>query len=57
MKLVERELGFEIELRENIVSVIVLENVTDRLSFVEELYSQMLGKEGNWLLVENEKNY
>ena len=57
MKLVERELGFVIELRENIVSVIVLENVTDRLSFVEELYSQMLGKEGNWLLVENEKNY
>ena len=53
MKLVERELGFEIELRENIVSVIVLENVTDRLSFVEELYSQMLVKEGNWLLVEN----
>lgn len=57
MKLVERELGLEIELKENMVSVIVLENVADRLPFVEELHSQVLGKEGNWMLVENEKNY
>lgn len=57
MKLVERERGLEIEFKENVVSVIVLENVADRLPFVEELYSQVLGKEGNWLLVENEKNY
>lgn len=57
MKLVERELGLEIELRENTASVIVLENVADRLSFVDELYSQVMGKEGNWLLVEDEKNY
>lgn len=57
MKLVERELGLEIELKENTVSVIVLENVEDRLSFVEELYAQVMGKEGKWLLVENEKSY
>lgn len=57
MKLVERELGLEIELRENITSVIVLEDIASRLSFVEEVYSQVMGKEGNWLLVENEKSY
>ncbi|MCF2643016.1 MAG: type II-A CRISPR-associated protein Csn2 [Lachnospiraceae bacterium] len=57
MKLVERELGLEIELRENTASVIVLEDVVGRLPFVEELYSQVMGKEGNWLLVEDEKNY
>ena len=57
MKLVERELGLEIQLKENIVSVIVIEDVSLRLSIIEELYSQIMGKEGNWLLVENEKNY
>lgn len=57
MRLVERELGLEIEIKENMVSVIVVEDVALRLSMVEELYSQVMGKDGNWLLVENEKNY
>lgn len=57
MKLVERELGLEIELKENVVSVLVVEGIDFRLPMVEELYSQVMGKEGNWLLVENEKNY
>lgn len=57
MKLVERELGLEIELKENVISVLVIEKVGLRLSIVEELYSQVMGKEGNWILVENEKNY
>lgn len=57
MKLVERELGLEIELKENVVPVIVLENVALRLPMIEELYSQVMGKEGNWLLAENEKSY
>ena len=57
MKLVERELGLEIELKENVISVLVIEKVGLRLSIVEELYSQVMGKEGKWILVENEKNY
>lgn len=57
MKLSERELGLEIELKENVTSVIVLEDITLRLSLIEELYLQLQGKEGNWLLAENEKNY
>lgn len=57
MRLVERELGLEIELKENVVSVIVVEAVDLRLSMVEELYSQFMGKDGNWLLIENENNY
>ena len=57
MRLIERELGLDIELKENKVSVIVVEAVTFRLPIVEELYSQVMGKEGSWLLVENEKNY
>ena len=57
MRLVERELGLEIELKENVVPVIVVEDVALRLSMVEELYSQFMGKDGNWLLAENEKNY
>lgn len=57
MKLVERELGLEIELKENVMSVIVVEDVTLRLPIIEGLYSQVMGKDGNWLLVENEKNF
>ena len=57
MRLIERELGLEIELKENVVSVIVVEDVASRLPIVDELYSQMMDKDGNWLLVENEKNY
>lgn len=57
MKLLERELGIEVELKENVISVIVLEDSTLRLSLIEELYQQLVGKEGNWLLIENEKNY
>lgn len=57
MRLVERELGLEIELKENVVSVIVVEDVAFRLPMVEGLYSQVMGKDGRWLLVENEKNY
>lgn len=57
MRLVERELGLEIEIKENVVSVIVLEDVASRLSIIEELYSQVSGKDGNWILVENEKSF
>lgn len=57
MKIVEREIGLEIELKENVVSVIVVENVGLRLPMIEGLYSQVMGKEGRWLLVENEKNF
>ena len=34
MKLVERELGLEIELKENVVSVLVVEGVDFRLSII-----------------------
>lgn len=57
MKLVERKFGLEIELKENITSVIVVEKLELRLSIIESLYSEIMGKEGNWLLVENEMNY
>lgn len=57
MKLIERELGLEVELKENVISVIVLENIARRLSLIEELYMQWIGKEGHWMLVDNEKNY
>lgn len=57
MKLLERELGLEVELKENVISVIVLEDATHRLALIEELYMQLNGKEGNWLLVEKEKSY
>lgn len=57
MMLIERELGLEIELKENVISVIVVECVNLRLSMIGELYLQITGKAGNWLLVENEKSY
>jgi CRISPR-associated protein Csn2 len=58
MKLIERELGLEIELKENIVSVVIIENVSLRSSIIKEIYSQSEGeKDGKWLLVENEKSY
>lgn len=57
MKLLEREIGLEIELRENEVAVVVLEDIALRLSLIEELYLQLEGKEGNWLLSEKEKIY
>lgn len=57
MKLIQRELGLEIELKENVVTVLVIEDVSMRLEFIDSLYSQVLGNDGNWLLVENEKDY
>ena len=58
MKLIERELGLEIELKENIVSVVIIENVSLRSSIIKEIYLQSAGeKDGKWLLVENEKSY
>lgn len=57
MKLIEGELGLKVELKENIISVIILEDITLRLSLIDELYLQLTGKDGNWILVENEKNY
>lgn len=57
MKLLEREIGLEIELKENITSVVVIEDGALRLSLLNELYMQQEGKEGNWMLVENEKTY
>ena len=57
MRLVERELGLEIELKENVAAVVVVEDIAYRLPLIDGLYSQVQGKEGNWLLVQNEKNY
>ena len=55
MKLIERELGLEIELKENIVSVVIIEKVSLGSSIIKEIYSQSAGeKDGKWLLVENE---
>ena len=49
MRLVERELGLDIELKENIVPVIVIEDAALRLPLIEELYSQVMGKEAGYL--------
>lgn len=57
MKLVEREYGIEVDIKENIVSIIVLEDVKLRLSLINELFSQTSGNEGNWLLFENDKSF
>lgn len=57
MKLIERELGLEIELEENVISIVVMENVPMRFSVIEELYEQQQGKAGNWLLIDKEKTY
>lgn len=57
MKLLERELGIEIELKENVVSVFVVEDVIRKNYLIQELYLQCMGNEGNWMLVENEKVY
>lgn len=57
MKLVEREYGIEVDIKENIVSIIVLEDVKLRLPLISELFSQTSGKEGNWLLFENDKSF
>lgn len=57
MKLVEREYGIEVDIKENIVSIIVLEDVKLRLTLINELFSQTSGKEGNWLLFENDKSF
>lgn len=57
MRLIERELGLDIELKENIISVVVIEKVELRLRIIDELYSQINGIEGNWILVENEKQF
>lgn len=57
MKLVEREYGIEVDIKENIVSIIVLEDVKLRLPLINELFSQTSGNEGNWLLFENDKSF
>lgn len=57
MKLAEREYGIEVDIKENIVSIIVLEDVKLRLPLINELFSQTSGKEGNWLLFENDKSF
>lgn len=57
MKLVERELGIELELKENQVSVLIIENISRRLSIINQLYEQVLGQEGTWILVNGEKTY
>lgn len=57
MKFVEREYGIEVDIKENIVSIIVLEDVKLRLPLINELFSQTFGKEGNWLLFENDKSF
>lgn len=55
MKLMERELGLELELQENRVAVLVIEDAARRFSLVGGLYAQSCGQEGSWLLAENEK--
>lgn len=57
MKLAEREYGIEVDIKENIVAIIVLEDVKLRLPLINELFSQTSGKEGNWLLFENDKSF
>lgn len=58
MRLIERELGLEIELKENTVSILVVEKTALRPLLITELYSQIMNnQEGNWILIENEKNY
>lgn len=57
MKLIERELGLEIELKENRISVLVIENISRRLAVIGQLYDQAMGKEGAWMLVEHEHAY
>lgn len=57
MKLIERELGLEIELKENRVSILVIENVSQRMTLVSKLFEQFSGQESSWLLVEDEKSF
>lgn len=57
MKLIERELGLEIELKENRISVLIIENIRRRLTMIQQLYEQTLGKDGSWMLVEHENAY
>lgn len=57
MKLIERELGIELELKENQVSILIIENISRRLSIINQLYRQVLGQEGTWILVDGEKTY
>lgn len=57
MKIIERNIGLEVELKENKIPVIVIEDIAIRLSLINSLYAEAMGKEGNWLIVENEKNY
>lgn len=57
MKLIERELGLEIEFKENRISVLIIENVCRRLDIIKTLYEQMLGNTGPWLLTESENTY
>ena len=57
MKLIERELGIELELKENQVSILIIENISRRLSIINQLYRQVLGQEGAWILVDAEKTY
>ena len=57
MRLAEREIGLDIPLTENQIPVIVIEEPTLRMGLLQELYAQIQGQEGNWLLVENERSY
>ncbi|MGN0394908.1 MAG: type II-A CRISPR-associated protein Csn2 [Coprococcus sp.] len=57
MKLVEREYGIEIELRENNIAVLVIENVCRRSLLINELYTQLLGNDGSWILADAGKSY
>lgn len=57
MKLIEREFGIEIDLKENHVSVLVIENISRRLSMIHQLYGQIIGQEGTWILTDGCKSY
>lgn len=57
MKLIERELGLEIELKERRVSVLVIEDIRQRLSLVNQLFAQTSSQDSAWILVEDEKSF
>ena len=57
MRLSEREIGLELVLRENRVAVLIIENVSQRLSLVKQLYGQLMGQDGNWILSEGECSF
>lgn len=55
MKLVNAPLGLCIDFEENTLASVVIENVRAYRNFIEELYLQINGAEGNFVLSEKDK--